>query len=86
MISSGDDLIIDNQTYLNLGTNSIAGIPITVVILLVIFLIFGAAMPRTLFGRYAYAIGSSARASRLAGSDYTAGGWPSTSLVAAWPQ
>jgi ribose transport system permease protein len=67
VISSGDDLIVNNQTYLNLGTNSIFGIPITVAILLIVFLIFGAAMPRTLFGRYAYSIGSSARASRLAG-------------------
>jgi len=67
VITGGEDLVISNSTYLGLGTNSIAGIPITVVILLVTFLAFGAVMPRSRFGRYAYAIGSSARASKLAG-------------------
>ena len=38
-----------------------------VIILVATFLVFGLIMPRTSYGRYAYAIGSSARASRLAG-------------------
>jgi ribose/xylose/arabinose/galactoside ABC-type transport system permease subunit len=67
VITSGEDLVISNTTYLNLGTNSVGGVPITVVVLLVTFVVFGAAMPRSRFGRYAYAIGSSARASKLAG-------------------
>jgi ribose transport system permease protein len=67
VITGGEDLVISNNTYLNLGTNSVGGVPITVVILLVAFLAFGAVMPRSRFGRYAYAIGSSARASKLAG-------------------
>ena len=67
VISGGEDLVISNTTYLNLGTNSVAGVPITVCILLVTFIVFGAMMPRTHFGRYAYAIGSSARAAKLAG-------------------
>ena len=67
VISGGEDLVISNTTYLNLGTNSVLGVPITVVILLVTFAVFGAIMPRTFFGRYAYAIGSSSRAAKLAG-------------------
>ena len=67
VITSGEDLVISNTTYLNLGTNSVGGIPTTVVVLLVTFVAVGAVMPRSRFGRYAYAIGSSARASKLAG-------------------
>jgi ribose/xylose/arabinose/galactoside ABC-type transport system permease subunit len=67
VITGGEDLVISDRTYLGLGTNSAGGIPITVVILLVTFAAFGAVMPRTAFGRYAYAIGSNARAAKLAG-------------------
>jgi ribose transport system permease protein len=67
VITSGEDLVISNNTYLGLGTNSVGGVPITVVILVVTFVAFGAVMPRSRFGRYAYAIGSSARAAKLAG-------------------
>jgi ribose transport system permease protein len=67
VITGGQDLVISNGTYLGLGTNSVLGVPITVIVLLAVFAVLGAALPRTSFGRYAYAIGSSARASRLAG-------------------
>jgi ribose/xylose/arabinose/galactoside ABC-type transport system permease subunit len=67
VISGGEDLVISNQTYLNIGTNSFLGVPWVVWILIVTFLVFGAAMPRSRFGRYTYAIGSSLRASKLAG-------------------
>jgi ribose transport system permease protein len=67
VITSGEDLVISNSTYLALGTNDVGGVPITVIVMLAIFAVFGAALPRTPYGRYAYAIGSSARASRLAG-------------------
>jgi ribose/xylose/arabinose/galactoside ABC-type transport system permease subunit len=67
VVSGGEDLVISNNTYLNIGTNSVLGIPITVVILLATFGIFGLVMPRSFFGRYAYAIGSSSRAAKLAG-------------------
>src|SRR5262249_45133019 len=67
VISGGEDLVISNQTYLNIGTNSFLGMPWVVWILIVTFLVFGAAMPRSRFGRYTYAIGSNLRASKLAG-------------------
>ena len=41
--------------------------PISSWLLIVIFIVFAWAMPRTLFGRYAYAIGSSAMAAQRAG-------------------
>jgi ribose transport system permease protein len=67
VITTGEDLVISNSTYLDFGTNDVGGVPITVIVLLAVFAVFGAALPRTSYGRYAYAIGSSARASRLAG-------------------
>jgi ribose/xylose/arabinose/galactoside ABC-type transport system permease subunit len=65
--SGGKEIPISNDDFLKIGTSSVAGVPVTVVILLVAFAIAGLVMPRTRFGRYAYAIGSSARASKLAG-------------------
>jgi ribose transport system permease protein len=67
VISGGDEIVVSDQSFLDFGTAEVAGIPLTVVLMLVAFLAFGWAMPRTRFGRYAYAIGSNARASKLAG-------------------
>jgi ribose transport system permease protein len=67
VITGGQDLVIQNQTYLNIGTNSFLGVPWVVWVLLVAFVSFGAVMPRSRFGRYTYAIGSNLRASKLAG-------------------
>jgi ribose/xylose/arabinose/galactoside ABC-type transport system permease subunit len=67
VVSGGKEIVIRDPTWLSLGTGTILGIPYMVVLLGATFLVFGVAMPRSLFGRYAYAIGSSARAARLAG-------------------
>lgn len=67
VISDGREIIITNQTWLSLGTGKFVGIPIIVLILLVVYIIFALILPRTTFGRYVYAIGSNARAARLAG-------------------
>ena len=67
VISGGREIIITNETWLGLGTLAILEIPFIVLVLLGTFLVFGWAMPRTLFGRYSYAIGSNARAARLSG-------------------
>jgi ribose transport system permease protein len=67
VLSGGKDIPLTNETWLALGSDSFLGVPIIVWILGATFLIFGSVMPRSLFGRYAYSIGSSARASRLAG-------------------
>ena len=67
VISGGQEIVISDEAWLDLGTDAILGIPIIVLLLLATFLVFGWAMPRTAFGRYTYAIGSNARAARLAG-------------------
>lgn len=67
VITEGEAEVVSNQTYLDVGTNSMLGIPLVVVFLVCLFLAVGFAIPRTRFGRYMYAIGSNARAARLAG-------------------
>lgn len=67
VISGGEAIVVSDHTLLSIGTDSVVGVPIVVVVLVVLFLAFGFLMPRTRFGRYMYAIGSSARAARITG-------------------
>ncbi len=67
VISGGRELVISAPRFLGFGVGSLLGIPYIVWLLIVIFIVFAWAMPRTLFGRYAYAIGSSAMAAQRAG-------------------
>jgi ribose/xylose/arabinose/galactoside ABC-type transport system permease subunit len=67
VITEGQAEVVSNQTYLDVGTDEVLGIPLVVVLLVALFLIVGFTIPRTRFGRYMYAIGSNTRAARLAG-------------------
>ena len=67
VISGGRELIISDPAFLEFGVGRVMGIPYIVLMLVATFLLFAWAMPRTLFGRYAYAIGSSAKAAQRAG-------------------
>ena len=67
VISGGRELIISDPAFLAFGVGRVMGIPYIVLMLVATFLVFGWTMPRTLFGRYAYAIGSSAKAAQRAG-------------------
>lgn len=67
VISGGRELVVSDGAFLQLGVGTFFGFPYIVLILGATFVVFAWAMPRTLFGRYAYAIGSSARAAQRAG-------------------
>lgn len=67
VISGGREIVITDRTWLELGTAELLGIPLIVLVALGTFFVIGWAMPRTLFGRYVYAIGSNIRAARLSG-------------------
>jgi ribose/xylose/arabinose/galactoside ABC-type transport system permease subunit len=67
VLSGGQEIVVHDPTWNAIGTETFANIPYIVIVLLAMFAVFSVVMPRTTFGRYAYAIGSSARASRLAG-------------------
>ena len=67
VVSGGRELVISNEAFLEFGVGKVLGVPFIVILLIATFLVFGWAMPRTLFGRYAYAIGSSAKAAQRSG-------------------
>jgi len=67
VISGGRELIMSHPGFLAIGVGTVFGIPTIVILLVAVFAIFAWLMPRTLYGRYAYAIGSSARAAQRAG-------------------
>ncbi len=67
IISKGQELPMHNESYLNIGAGKLFGVPYIVIILISMFLIFGFIMRNFRFGRYTYAIGSNAHASKLAG-------------------
>lgn len=67
VISGGEADVVSDAGFLSIGTDSVAGVPVVVILLVALFLAVGFLLPRTRFGRYAYAVGSNARAARLAG-------------------
>ena len=67
VVSGGIELPVNDERYLRIGNADLFGVPVLVWLVLLMFAGFGMIMPRSKFGRYAYAIGSNARASRLAG-------------------
>ncbi len=67
VVSNGEAEVVSDATILDIGTDELFGVPVMVVLMVALFLVVGFLLPRTRFGRYTYAIGSSARASRLAG-------------------
>jgi ribose/xylose/arabinose/galactoside ABC-type transport system permease subunit len=67
VISGGRELVVSDDAFLELGVGTFLGVPYIVLLLVATFVVFAWAMPRTLFGRYAYAIGSSAKAAQRAG-------------------
>ncbi|HWM35180.1 MAG TPA: ABC transporter permease [Pseudolysinimonas sp.] len=67
VVSGGQEIVVSDMAFVELGTQEVLGIPISVLVMLGVFVFFGWRMPRTRFGRYTYAIGSNARAAKLAG-------------------
>ena len=73
VISGGREIVVKDEAWLELGKGALfedslaPGIPWIVIIAIATFVVIGLAMPRTPFGRYAYAIGSNIRAARLSG-------------------
>lgn len=67
VISGGREIVISDPVFQGFGSGTLLGIPYIVILLVATFAIFAWLMPRTLFGRYAYAIGSSAKAAQRAG-------------------
>lgn len=67
IIYDGKAIPITDRTFILLGKLRIANIPLTVIVLIIAYAIFGFILAKTKFGRSVYAIGGNPDAARLAG-------------------
>ena len=67
LLCNGKAVTISNDSFIVMGTGSVFGIPIPAIIMIVLFVVFGFILARTVFGRSVYMIGGNVTAARLAG-------------------
>ena len=67
ILCGGKPVSISNSTFISIGKLRFAGIPLSVWIMVIAFIIFGFILAKTRFGRSIYAIGGNRDAARLAG-------------------
>ena len=67
LVPSTHDHQLEDPSFVALGRGSIAGIPLSLILMLALYLIFYFILRSTCFGRNLYAIGGSPEAARLAG-------------------
>ena len=73
--TKGSPIPIKSDAYKFIGKASIAGIPLPVLILIVVFLIAHFILSKTIFGRNVYALGGNREAARLSGIDTVRTEW-----------
>ena len=66
-ITEGQPIVSSSLSFRELGNGYLAGIPVPVIIMLVVYLLAWFILERTRFGRHIYAVGGNAQAARLAG-------------------
>lgn len=67
IISNGNAVGIQTESFFKLGNATLLGAPVPVVITLLCFFVFGFILQHTRYGRYALAMGSNLEATRLSG-------------------
>jgi len=67
IICDGKPVAITDSTFIAIGKDRILGLPISVWIMIIAFIVFGFILAKTKFGRSVYAIGGNPQAARLAG-------------------
>ncbi len=67
LIADGKSIPVNVGSFVSIGSKRILGIPIPAIIMVVLILIFGFILARTVFGRSIYMVGGNAEAARLAG-------------------
>lgn len=67
VISNGQTNQINNDAFKFLGRGAVAGVPFSLLLMLLLYLLFWVVLRATPFGRSIFAIGGSSAASRLAG-------------------
>jgi len=67
IICGGKPIAISDKTFISVGKFRMLGLPLSVWIMLIAFIVFGFILAKTKFGRSIYAIGGNRDAARLAG-------------------
>jgi ribose transport system permease protein len=67
LISNGFAIGVNNEAFRFLGTYRLAGVPMPIVLLLLLYVVFYLMLRFTVFGRYVYSIGGNPEAARLSG-------------------
>ncbi|ROR27352.1 ribose transport system permease protein [Mobilisporobacter senegalensis] len=67
LISNGQTIVVTNDVLKFIGRGRFFGIPVTLIILIIMYLIFGFVGKYTVFGRSIYMIGGNAQSSFLSG-------------------
>ncbi|HEU5030476.1 MAG TPA: ABC transporter permease [Spirillospora sp.] len=66
-LTKGNPVAVTDYDFQGIGQSRIAGVPVPVVIMLVVFAVAGYLLARTRFGRHVYATGDNTEAARLSG-------------------
>ncbi len=70
ILCGGKAVAVSNRAFIKMGSYRIGGfLPIPVLILIVVFILFGWILNNTYYGRSVYAVGGNGYAARLAGMD-----------------
>ena len=67
LICSGKSVPVNDMVFNEIGTTRVLGIPLPAIIMVILFIIFGLVLSKTVFGRSVYMIGGNPEAARLAG-------------------
>ena len=67
IICGGNPVYINSKAVIAFGRDRFLGIPYPVIILIIVFIVFGIILAKTRFGRSIYVIGGNKEAARLAG-------------------
>jgi len=67
ILNDGRAIPIRDTAFTSFGIHRVMGIPVPVILLLVLFIIFGIILSKTTFGRSVYVVGGNRDAARLAG-------------------
>jgi ribose transport system permease protein len=68
-MTDGQPIVSNTLSFRDIGNGYVAGLPVPVVVMAVVYLVIWFLLERTRFGRQVYAVGGNAEAARLAGID-----------------
>ena len=67
IVSGGSHVLLNNAAFSFIGTKRVGGLPISIIILLTLFVVFFLVLRFTVFGRRVYCVGGNPKAARVSG-------------------